>query len=94
MEQLRMLQSRYTVIGDIRGCGLYLGIEFIQVTSRRENNSMDDDNATIIPHGELTKYLVDHLMDHRVIVSRDGPATMSLRSSLLSCSVGRMSISW
>jgi 4-aminobutyrate aminotransferase-like enzyme len=62
-EQLNRLIGKYEWVGDVRGCGLFQGIEFVKKIS----------NEIIQPHPILTKFLVDHLRYDRVIVSRDGP---------------------
>ena len=46
MEGLRALQQRHEVIGDIRGLGLFVGVEFVQ------------DRTTKSPHPELLKKLL------------------------------------
>jgi 4-aminobutyrate aminotransferase-like enzyme len=56
---------RYAFIGDVRGLGLFQGIEFI-----KKNSPVNDP----IPHPELTKFLVDYMRYENVVVSRDGPA--------------------
>lgn len=53
-----------TMVGDVRGQGLFLGVEFIHPKSTAEE---------IIPHAQLTKWVVDELKRGRVITSRDGP---------------------
>ena len=50
-------------VGDVRGCGLFQGIEFVHTAADGE----------ILPHAELTKFLVDFLRYQCVLVSRDGP---------------------
>lgn len=64
VERVRALQERFPCIGDVRGVGLYLGIEIICPRSEED---------TIVPNPELTKFLVDFLMEQKVIVSKDGP---------------------
>lgn len=63
-EQLNTLIPKYEWVGDVRGVGLFQGIEFVK-------NRNDKDNLE--PYPELTKFLVDFLRYQRVIVSRDGP---------------------
>jgi ethanolamine-phosphate phospho-lyase len=62
--QLCTLAPKYDWIGDIRGVGLFQGIEFVK--SRKDVKNLQ-------PYPELTKFLVDFLRYERVIVSRDGP---------------------
>lgn len=47
----------------MRGIGLFQGIEFV-----RGKNAL-----VLIPHPDLTKFVVDFMRYNRVIVSRDGP---------------------
>lgn len=60
---LRPLLDKYDWIGDVRGMGLFQGVEFVK--SRRDTN--------LQPYPELTKFVVDFLRYKRVIISRDGP---------------------
>jgi len=62
-ERLLPLLEKYDWVGDVRGVGLFQGIEFVKT-----NKTMD-----LVPHPDLTKFLVDYLRYNRVIVSRDGP---------------------
>lgn len=55
-------------VGDVRGRGLFQGIEFV---TRKE--ATDEDADSIVPHEKLCRYIVDFLKYERVIVSRDGP---------------------
>lgn len=52
------------VVGDVRGYGLFLGVEFIAKESTEEE---------IIPNADLCKFVVDYLKNNRIITSRDGP---------------------
>jgi len=61
--QLNGLMTKYEWIGDVRGHGLFQGIEFVHAT----------EDGSLLPYPELTKFLVDYLRYQRVIVSRDGP---------------------
>jgi len=58
---LRKLQGRYPVIGDVRGEGLFLGIEFVK------------DPETCEPHTELAGAVKNQLKDKRILVGTDGP---------------------
>ena len=53
-------------IGDVRGHGLFQGIEIVKKRTDLIGNA-------IIPHEKLCRYVVDFLKYERVIVSRDGP---------------------
>eukprot|EP00428_Durinskia_dybowskii_P062451 CAMPEP_0170378946 /NCGR_PEP_ID=MMETSP0117_2-20130122/13078_1 /TAXON_ID=400756 /ORGANISM="Durinskia baltica, Strain CSIRO CS-38" /LENGTH=527 /DNA_ID=CAMNT_0010634347 /DNA_START=118 /DNA_END=1701 /DNA_ORIENTATION=+ len=62
-ERLTPLIAKYDWVGDVRGSGLFQGIEFVR-TKKAED---------LQPHPDLTKFLVDYLRYQRIIVSRDGP---------------------
>jgi ethanolamine-phosphate phospho-lyase len=51
-------------VGDVRGVGLFQGIEIVK--DRHDVNNLQ-------AHPDLTKFFVDYLRYQRVIVSRDGP---------------------
>jgi ethanolamine-phosphate phospho-lyase len=61
--RLLPLKEKYDWVGDVRGVGLFQGVEFVKT------KNTDD----LQPHPDLTKFLVDYLRYQRVIVSRDGP---------------------
>jgi len=58
---LRDLQGRYLVIGDVRGEGLFLGIEFVKDPNTRE------------PHTALAGAVKNRLKDKFILVGTDGP---------------------
>jgi ethanolamine-phosphate phospho-lyase len=62
-KSMKALQKRYNVIGDVRGIGLFQGVEFVR----------NDTGEVITPDPELTKFVVDFLRFQRIIISRDGP---------------------
>lgn len=62
-ERLMTLKEKYDWVGDVRGVGLFQGIEFVK---DRKSNDLQ-------AYPELTKFIVDFLRYQRVIVSRDGP---------------------
>ena len=62
--KLSELMAKNELVGDVRGYGLFLGVEFIAQNSTEEE---------IIPNADLCKFVVDHLKNNRIITSRDGP---------------------
>jgi 4-aminobutyrate aminotransferase-like enzyme len=60
---LSALQKEFDWIGNVRGQGLFLGLEFVYSVS------MND----LTPFAELCKFVVDYLRFDRVLISRDGP---------------------
>jgi 4-aminobutyrate aminotransferase-like enzyme len=59
-DQLIALQRRYPVIGDVRGIGLFLGIEFVDPESSK-------------PSAAHANYVVERMLEHRILTSLDGP---------------------
>jgi 4-aminobutyrate aminotransferase-like enzyme len=66
MTRLRELQKKHKVIGDVRGLGLYVGIEFV----------LDD---TLTPATQLAKDVKDQLKDRFILTGIDGPHQNVLR---------------
>jgi len=58
---LQALAKRYEAIGDVRGVGLFIGVELVK------------DRATRAPDGEITSKLVNGLRERRVLISAAGP---------------------
>lgn len=57
---LRSLQVRHEIVGDVRGRGLFLGIELVT------------DRATLAPAPRQTSYVVDRLRERGILVGTDG----------------------
>ena len=58
-KELKKLAKENMIIGDVRGQGLFLGIEFL-----------DYDNK---PQSEEAKYIINRLKDFGILSSVDGP---------------------
>lgn len=58
---LAALAERQPIVGDVRGLGLFLGIELVR------------DRETLEPAAEEAAYVVERMRDHGVLVSTDGP---------------------
>ena len=58
---LKGLMENYSLIGDARGLGLYVGVEL--VTDRR----------TLDPAPEHADYIINRMKDHGILISTDGP---------------------
>ncbi len=58
---LRELKVRHPVIGDVRGLGLYLGVELVEDRSSRE------------PAPARASRAKERLREHRILLSTDGP---------------------
>ena len=61
LEQLSDLLTRHKRIGDVRGSGLFIGIEIV-------SNKQDK-----IPRKDLAKYIIERMKDHGILLSTDGP---------------------
>ena len=58
---LRQLKEKYTVIGDVRGVGLFIGVELVE------------DRQSLKPATDVAGYLMNRLREHRILVGREGP---------------------
>ncbi|HEY0476405.1 MAG TPA: aminotransferase class III-fold pyridoxal phosphate-dependent enzyme [Kofleriaceae bacterium] len=58
---LRALVARHAVIGDVRGSGLFLGVELVT------------DRDTLAPAAAEASYLVNRMRDERILLGTDGP---------------------
>ena len=61
MDGLRALQSRYSIIGDVRGRGLFLGVELVR------------DRTTLEPAATEATMLVNNMKARGILLSTDGP---------------------
>jgi len=55
------LQNRYPVIGDVRGYGLFIGVELVK------------DPETIEPDSELASEIVERMKEKGVLLNTEGP---------------------
>jgi len=60
-QQLRQLQQQFELIGDVRGLGLFVGVELVE------------DRATKAPATAKTAELIEFAKAHHVLLSCDGP---------------------
>ncbi|WP_298550092.1 aminotransferase class III-fold pyridoxal phosphate-dependent enzyme [uncultured Algibacter sp.] len=65
--QFRALKKKYSCIGDIRGSGLFIGVEIV-----KEN--------TIEPNTELAHHIKNELRNRFILVSTDGPYDSVIKS--------------
>ncbi len=61
LQSLRELMNRHPIIGDVRGSGLFLGIELVQ------------DRVTLEPADAEASYVVNSLREHGILAGTDGP---------------------
>lgn len=66
-DQLTQLKCRFETIGDVRGAGLYIGVELISDIETRE------------PNTSLATTVVNGLRDRRVLISATGPNSNVLK---------------
>jgi 4-aminobutyrate aminotransferase-like enzyme len=58
---LAALGESHPVVGDVRGRGLFLGVEFVRDRASRE------------PATAVAEYVVERMKDHGILLSTDGP---------------------
>jgi 4-aminobutyrate aminotransferase-like enzyme len=61
LDGLRQLQQEHPLIGDVRGLGLFLGIEFVR------------DRETLEPADAPAARIVERMKERGVLLSTDGP---------------------
>jgi 4-aminobutyrate aminotransferase-like enzyme/Ser/Thr protein kinase RdoA (MazF antagonist) len=61
LEHMRPLVKQHALVGDVRGSGLFLGMELVR------------DKVTLEPADTEASYLVNRMRDHRILLGTDGP---------------------
>ncbi|CAN5535403.1 aminotransferase class III-fold pyridoxal phosphate-dependent enzyme [soil metagenome] len=61
IDGLRQLMTVYPLIGDVRGLGLFVGVELVL------------DRNTLEPAGAQASYVAERMRDHGILISTDGP---------------------
>jgi 4-aminobutyrate aminotransferase-like enzyme/Ser/Thr protein kinase RdoA (MazF antagonist) len=61
LQELRGLQQRHRLIGDVRGSGFFLGVELVQ-----SHDSLE-------PAAAAATAVVNHMREHGVLIGTDGP---------------------
>ncbi|MCP4600014.1 MAG: aminotransferase class III-fold pyridoxal phosphate-dependent enzyme [Proteobacteria bacterium] len=61
LEGLKGLMDKHALIGDVRGQGLFVGIELVT------------DRQTLSPAPEHAAYIIDRMKDYGILLSTDGP---------------------
>lgn len=65
--RLTELKGRHPVVGDVRGIGLFIGVELVR------------DSISLEPAAEETEYVVERMKDFKILVSLDGPLNNVLK---------------
>ena len=60
-DQLNKLKQRFELIGDVRGKGLFIGVELVE------------DRTTKQPATDKTSWLIEHFKQHHILLSTEGP---------------------
>lgn len=73
LDGLQDLMEPYAIIGDVRGVGLFLGLELV------------NDRQTLEPAAAQASYLVNRLRDYGILAGTDGPLhnVIKLRPSMI-----------
>ncbi len=61
MDGLRELMEKHVLIGDVRGLGLFIGIELVL------------DRQTLAPAPEQASYIANRMRERGILLSTDGP---------------------
>ncbi|MFW9958595.1 MAG: aminotransferase class III-fold pyridoxal phosphate-dependent enzyme [Candidatus Odinarchaeota archaeon] len=67
LKRLNALKENHPIIGDVRGIGLFIGVEMVR------------DSVILEPAAEETKYIVERMKDFGVLISLDGPLNNVLK---------------
>lgn len=67
LERLRALQSAHEIIGDVRGFGLFIGVELVE-----GRGSMNE-----APH--IASYIKNRMRENRILIGTEGPADNVLK---------------
>ncbi|HEX4933184.1 MAG TPA: aminotransferase class III-fold pyridoxal phosphate-dependent enzyme, partial [Gemmatimonadaceae bacterium] len=81
LDGLRQLQTRHALIGDVRGMGLFIGVDLVT------------DRETRAPATAAASYVVNRLREERILIGTEGPAdnVLKIRPPL---TVGREDVEW
>jgi 4-aminobutyrate aminotransferase-like enzyme len=61
LDRLRPLAERFPIVGDVRGSGLFLGVELVR------------DRDTLEPAGAEASFVANHMRERGVLLGTDGP---------------------
>jgi 4-aminobutyrate aminotransferase-like enzyme len=61
LDGMELLKEKYDVVGDVRGRGLFLGLELVK------------DKTSKIPASELAGFVIERMRNKRVLLGTEGP---------------------
>ncbi len=61
LEHLRLLVNKHAIVGDVRGSGLFLGMELVR------------DRETLEPADAEASYIANRMREHGILLGTDGP---------------------
>ena len=61
LEKLNVLKEDFEIIGDVRGSGLYIGIEFVK------------DRKSLEPGMKEASFICEKLIENKIVTGTDGP---------------------
>jgi 4-aminobutyrate aminotransferase-like enzyme len=67
LERLRALQDTHDIIGDVRGFGLFIGVEMVE----------GDGSMKEAPH--IAAYIKNRMRENRILIGTEGPADNILK---------------
>ena len=67
LKGLRDLQADFELIGDVRGYGLFIGVDLVNDRNTREAGT------------EIADYIKNRMRDHRILIGSEGPADNILK---------------
>jgi 4-aminobutyrate aminotransferase-like enzyme/Ser/Thr protein kinase RdoA (MazF antagonist) len=67
LERLRVLQDAHDIIGDVRGFGLFIGVELVESRASRR----------AAPH--IASYVKNRMRENRILIGTEGPADNILK---------------
>ena len=69
--KVKELKGKFPSIGDVRGTGLFIGIELIKFQEDKDENESKRDELT--PNAQLASKIALKMRENGVLISTDGP---------------------
>ncbi|MBL4871040.1 MAG: aminotransferase class III-fold pyridoxal phosphate-dependent enzyme [Robiginitomaculum sp.] len=67
LDGLRALQAKHDIVGDVRGFGLFIGVDIVKDSLTRE------------PSGRIAEYIKNRMYEHRILIGTEGPKNNVLK---------------